>query len=733
MTSQNVPVTAETSWDSECIAALLWDVPQLSRGSTGAQAFRDALGPPPWRFEIDESNPLAVAARALVAEQEGDVEEALASYLMLGRSEGYWPALLGWCLAAFSSSPDAADSLGEAFRRVRQLAPSQLQARLLAKVAAFALDRNDQRTFIHALEGAIEASDEESHLRQTLQLLAFNVGLFEIDLPAVARLVVERDPLVDLDWIDSVALRAARGDLVDELKARARGPWSWQIRSGRTPTDEIISAEAQATWAGALWLRPELRRQLGAQVLRGLARDEATLLYALTMWITGGGDNIHQVIELVEPQFSGTTADELVEPLINAVALPGMGDLRLAETAVATWDLLTDDLFRVLLERLPAVGGTAPDAEAIRRFWAYGSMRVPDDVNTRLAGLAPTVQAEVVALMPMTGLEHVSKQVAEQVLAAVSDAEHVRGDLAGAALFLARRFNLPLPTYQLPPAELVEFIQRVPEAMSPEEARRAESALRESLASEADAARGGSASFGGTSKPLALARISATAGIVDPQTVALLLETAADTATPAHLRLDCIVALGQLERADLLPGTAEDAIARIPDVGTPSFFREVPGQLIRAARLVARARRLSEEERVAVLVLARDRDPAARQFAVGAAGIASRAESSPPLEAAVIAGLYDPAPSVVTEALVALREATFSMPGALASVIERLPRLFDESGRGVRSEVAVAARALYAREVLPDLSALAALVGRAGADRSWRVRRAASDADVGSP
>jgi hypothetical protein len=95
----------------------------------------------------------------------------------------------------------------------------------------------------------------------------------------------------------------------------------------------------------------------------------------------------------------------------------------------------------------------------------------------------------------------------------------------------------------------------------------------------------------------------------------------------------------------------------------------------------------------------------------------------------MVAGLYDPAPSVVSESLIGLRRARFSMSGVLASVVERLPRLFDESGRTVRAEVAVTARALRDHESMPDRSQLPALVARAFIDRSWRVRHAISDAD----
>src|SRR5204863_4241957 len=73
--------------------------------------------------------------------------------------------------------------------------------------------------------------------------------------------------------------------------------------------------------------------------------------------------------------------------------------------------------------------------------------------------------------------------------------------------------------------------------------------------------------------------------------------------------------------------------------------------LMRVGRLIIRAQTLGAAEEAEVFAFARDRDPRVRQLALNAAGLASRRGSSSVLEAAVIAGLYDPAEDVLLRAL----------------------------------------------------------------------------------
>jgi len=77
------------------------------------------------------------------------------------------------------------------------------------------------------------------------------------------------DPLVDYPWIEFDVLEAAQGTLAGAVEARSRCLWTFQRGAGKTPLDDAVAAEVQATWAGALWMRRPIRRQLGAQLLTG--------------------------------------------------------------------------------------------------------------------------------------------------------------------------------------------------------------------------------------------------------------------------------------------------------------------------------------------------------------------------------------------------------------------------------------------------------------------------------
>src|SRR5205807_2977623 len=121
----------------------------------------------------------------------------------------------------------------------------------------------------------------------------------------------------------------------------------------RLPVHELVAAEEQARWAGALWKRQALRRHVGGQLLLAGGDDQELLLYGLNLWITGRGKEPRNVIDLVEPQLtSADGVDDIVRPLIDLPSHPELADSTLGETAVALWDLLSDEVLVDLLDRL---------------------------------------------------------------------------------------------------------------------------------------------------------------------------------------------------------------------------------------------------------------------------------------------------------------------------------------------------------------------------------------------
>jgi hypothetical protein len=147
--------------------------------------------------------------------------------------------------------------------------------------------------------------------------------------------------------------------------------------------------------------------------------------------------------------------------------------------------------------------------------------------------------------------------------------------------------------------------------------------------------------------------------------------------------------------------------------------------LLRAARLAVHARQLGLDDQVVVLTLTRHADARVRQIAIETAATFLWVNSSEAIEAALLAGLYDPEERVLVAALEGLRRATLTQISADA-VAQRLGRVYQEYGREVRAAAVLAAKA---RLQTADDPRLSQMVERGARDRSWIVRHAATQED----
>ncbi len=716
--------------DADVVDALTWNVPGLAlRPSTGATAFRLVLGPPPWRLEFGD-DVLSLAARGLLAERTGDAELSQKYYAQLLNGE-FWASLLGRFLLAWSPNPDGERHLFDAFNQVRSLPRTKVKAHLLAKASLFAFDRDLGDLCVEALEMAIATATPRSRLRQALLLTAVNNGFLEGLPTELTRPTTKQDPLVDQDWIDHLALRSARTDLTDLLEASARSPWSWQFRSGRTSTDDIIAAELQATWAGAWWLRPALRRQLGSQALRSPPPSRDILLYALSMWIRGGGSDIGPVINLAEPHFDDTLADDLLRPLVESFKLPGIGDLRLAEVAVASWDLVSDSVLQRLVTRLPP-SATEPIGESTRRFWALAVYREPVGIGSRLTDLDQFTLTLLSRHLPLAALDDLPTSASQRLLSAIIESRASgmpsTGAELGVAARLAKQLGADISGYvaAVGPSEMPEVIRRAPDVLTERQLVEGERFFRDAIQREATQATAGSGSFGGQSTSRGLSTVCEARRAVQRTTIDALIKIALDSKIPGHVRFDVLVALANLAVGGLLTERDLARIARVPEGGEPSFFASTPHELLRAGRLLVRAQVLSPEEIVNLGLLVRDRDPRVRGLAVDGSKLVLRRKRSGNLEAAIVAALYDPQEDVVTSALAAIAEARLTEPARVAAV-GRLEQIFGDYGHQVRVEVVRAVKRLSQRQLTTRLKTpLNAILSAAMTDRSWQVRREAS-------
>ena len=87
----------------------------------------------------------------------------------------------------------------------------------------------------------------------------------------------------------------------------------------------------------------------------------------------------------------------------------------------------------------------------------------------------------------------------------------------------------------------------------------------------------------------------------------------------------------------------------------------------------------------------------------------------------IASALFDPSEDVVTQALVAVREAPALDDASAPVVVLRLTELFETGRRKVRLAAGITARDLLRRD--PNLP-LGSLVSAAASERSWQVRQA---------
>jgi hypothetical protein len=703
------------------IAALLWNTPVLRRATDpGAQAFVDAFGARPFSDLPAGDDALTIAARAVRAEQEGNSESAAANAALLMGSEDARVAALGVCLHWWSSAPLTPEITNRTEKVLGRLRSTDLRARISLKLAVNAYDRDLADEFKHYFVEARRLARSGSSLGRAIAITSANLlqtDLTEADFKPPAR----SDPLVDYNWIDDLALAAARHDLQQLAEDRARSPWGWSFRSGRTPLDELVAAEQQATWAGALWKRPTLRRQLGAQMLVGGPRTPQHVLFGLTMWILGGGRQIPQMVDLVEPSFDHETADALVRSLTSAVTLPAVRDLALAEAAAATWDLLSDRAVADLLKRLSV--DVSPLGQPSRTVWAQAALRIPNAWQSEVLRLAPAQQAALVGSLSRRALVDLPRGVAETLLRAYEETERVSDvdDEAGAVILRWTLSPTNVPS-DVSAGVAVEVATRLPAALSEVTYAAAERKLAAAFKKEVEEARKGTGAFGTRSTASALSAVVTARSEVNEETVRVLVDAVMDGSVPANLRVGGLAALARLANANLLSEETLHQIRSAPEAGTPSFLYSVPPELLRASKLFALATILSSNEEIQLLVLSRERDPRVRHIIASAAAIAQGRAPSASAEAAILAALFDPDEGVVEVALGAVRTVEFSVPGITDAIVRRLRSLFVDYGREVRAETVRAARARIEKGL--DEPELTWLLSAAIEDRSWLVRDA---------
>lgn len=714
-----------------CRPALVWDVRALhALDDPAAESFIQAFGNPSQEPEVPDTSthPLLLAARIVVLERQGKADEAKGLYPRLAGNP--WRELLRLCIGAWAPSGDR-ESIEDARSHVIRMRDRDLRPRVLAKLAAVAFDKNESEIGISLVEEAIAEAPKPSRLAWALDIVRANAtGTMPRIRLSVGRL--PDDPLVDQSWIEEEASGGLREQINEMLAGRAQNPWSGTFRIGRTAVDRIVAAEVQATWAGALWTRPALRKQAGAQIMLTGTSTPEQLSYGFLMWLLGGGDNRKPIANWLEPKLRESDLAQLISFLVRGGDPAGRVQSATVDVCQTWWDCLSSPVVALVLDAFPPGLGKHPQQADVRQLWALLAPCGHDIWKASFLSLDKETMAAVAALMNPRTIERLPDDVVSAIDQALGE-ELPERELTVSSnpllvkLAAAKRTGSTPPAIsveELTPGDLLEIAEYAPESVSEEDLVAGAEALARAIEQAIEDARTGSFGFGGPRPEALLGDYILLLGRKGSRYIRVLEKAVMTPFYGGEARLAALGALATIRlRKRKLPAKTLDALRKAP-VETPAVeFRAVGPDLLQAGKFLVLFDQLTAEDEALLIALARSDDARVRQLAINAAGLAYRTGGEhPALESALASALFDPEPEVIARGLVELQHR---QPDELLLLVERrLKILVTAFSRQVRAAAVRLARRLLEKEADP---ALAEVVELARHDKSWQVRRVATE------
>jgi len=715
------------------VAALVWDTPKLVQsGAPDARLFFDAMSRShlTTRDSVREE-PLAIAGLALSDLSEGKQNEALKALDNLAASRERLVRLLALSMEGWLFAEERPSAIPDGIGLAHSTRDKLLRARFLTKFLTYALDAGQHDLAREAWAIAFRFVPQSHPLAFQLRLAALNhrLGAVEISDSAL-RPPDYYDPLVDYPWIRYRAAHGSHRALLESLRATAQGAWRTTVSFGRTSLDDVLSAEMQATWSGAIWLIPTIRLEAAAHLLMGGATTPQLHEEAVVLWVQSGGQNIDDVINLAERSFAQGSGDRIVTRTAKVLA-DTPSSHRYEETALALWDLLSEDVAARLLSQLRPTTGDIPFIETSRALWAVLALVSPSAWNDIYASLPLEEREAILEGMTPELVERLNATSAIEVARALkesswSETPSERRLAVAAQLHAMQLANLNVEyVRQAAPAARAALLPRFHTLLGEGLVDNTIDSLSDLLDEEVRSAKGGQRSFGGRPFASTLARALLASSRHSDSRVRALIAPAADPRVPADLRLEAWQAVNAYSWERPLPKDYRRWIATAPTRGAPSFIGNVTEPLLAILKLSTLASfGYSSRQLPQLLAASRDADPRVRQVAVDTAGNLLRGKAVASLETILLASLYDPKDEIVVVGLKGLRRAGPVTRAVLPAIRTRFAELMQTAGREVRvGVVSAAAGTLSAPESVADLDALLA---RARSDRSLLVRDEAS-------
>lgn len=692
------------------------------------------------------SDPLAIAAEGLAVELLGDRDRGREVYrrlidyrstedATLSDEDTVLAHLLGHALLAWSGPKDLAGVIDGALQELEPVRDGLLAGVYLMKLANFATDQGQT-------DRAIELLDA-SHRRmpKSRTLLRWRVDNLKTNLSRRGTILFRpdgSDPLADPVWLLHGALDAAQSDLTQRATALVTNPWTRGWTFGQTAVDRTQAAVNQAEWAGAMWLLPSLRRQLGAQILSAGGRNSDEWVFGAAMWVLGGAPQLTAALRTAEANFNDGSAAALLTTHLQDGRRVRDED-RYVQTLAALWDVLPRDHAIDALDRYPPTPADDESLAAERRsLWAVLAVLVPDEWRVRYRSLPAELQRELVGNLG-TGLilnlpPEVQRDLAVRCAERLQEGSALERDVpegfwdAAAALWSTAgaddlRDDIAMWMARASPLRRLRIGTLVPKLRTRVNFTDALSTMMDVVRDEADAARQGRMSIPVVSPTTRLAQALSTSrrAPLTEEIVRDLVAIAADQTVLADFRANVMQGLSLVARSwktghsVFAPLRSAKIRARFSDFGGTST------ELLDALRLSIVAVGDPRASDVAALLAAsRSTDDRVRELAVTTSAERLMRKADPALAVIVGAGLHDSERSVFMAAIRAV-DGFRRTPPLLRDIVEqRLPALYEAGDSDVRAAVCRAIQSMSERGAVP--AKLEDILRSAAGDRSWKVR-----------
>lgn len=730
--------------DSLLKACLLWDVPALlASGAPEARLFFDAMSRYPLTTaeQAAPDRTLTRAGLAVAAYTAGDFEQAQKLGAELSSDPNALARFIGLNLIAWLE-PSVSLELLQAAEQIASAEKGQFRARLLTKVFTLYVDAGQLEEAVPIWRSALRAARQGSSLRRQLVFLGLNRFRAEITITESDwRGPTPPDPLVDYPWIVSRSEEGLHKTVVESTTASSASPWSITLRFGRGSLDDLLAADMQTTWTGALWLRNGIRLSLAAVLLNGSASSPPEFAEALALWIQNGGKAVPAVLERTERHFDESSADQIVAQL--EASRVGWEQSSIVEAYAGLWDEVGESVIRRWIEEVPVVSSDHPTWTLARQLWVALVLRAPTEWQDALdaldrdqqVSLLDAVTPDVAARLPTKARRLLSMLIREEAAPRLTQEADV------ALLFAALLESTPAASKsewtvfdEAGPSVVAALAPRYGSNLGRKTLQGAAIQLVEEVRREAEGAKAGTRGFGGIPPAIRLAQIARAQRV--PGAEVALVDVSTDPEAPADIRLDGLRGLHYLTFERPLSPKARSRVLSMPLEGRPSFFERATPELIDCLRVATLMGRVvpSQELVGRTLSFARSTDPRVRQIALEAIQ-KTKSPGSSLVVSLLLTGLSDPSPDVVIRALVATRQLVRIEPSLQSALEDRVIAVFEQSPRTVRVQAVLAASRLTRRGL--GSNRLSGVVSRGASDRSWLVRDAAnqgaSETEADSP